>query len=134
MRSVIGLAAGLVLEREHLLLDVGDEHEEVHQLRNFTRHAQTFRSPRPADHGGHGRLGAARQRRQHGSVHLRRLKHLRPFTGWPQWFESGTPPNDMIFGRLLQPQVPHIYSKREIVDLLTAARRLGPMPGLRGRQ
>ena len=27
---------------------------------------------------------------------------------------------------------PHIYTEREIVDLLSAARRLGPAPGLRG--
>ena len=29
-------------------------------------------------------------------------------------------------------QAPHIYSEQEIVDLLAAARRLGPAAGLRG--
>ena len=29
-------------------------------------------------------------------------------------------------------QAPHIYSEQEIIDLLAAARQLGPAPGLRG--
>jgi integrase len=63
----------------------------------------------------------------------RRLKRLRSFTRWLQQFEPRTEvPEDMIFGRLPQRQAPHIYSEREIVDLLAAARRLGPTPGLRG--
>ena len=63
----------------------------------------------------------------------RRLKALRPFTRWLQQFEPRTEvPDDMIFGRLPQRQAPHIYSEPEIVDLLAAARRLGPAPGLRG--
>jgi len=41
-------------------------------------------------------------------------------------------PDDAIFGRLPERQAPHIYNEREIVDLLAAARRLGPAPGLRG--
>jgi integrase len=41
-------------------------------------------------------------------------------------------PDDAIFGRLPERQAPHIYSEREIIDLLAAARRLGPTPGLRG--
>ena len=41
-------------------------------------------------------------------------------------------PDDTIFGRFGQRLAPHIYSDQEIVDLLAAARRLGPAPGLRG--
>jgi len=61
----------------------------------------------------------------------RRLKILRPFTRWLQQFEPRTEvPDDAIFGRIGERLTPHIYSEQEIVDLLAAARRLGP--GLRG--
>jgi integrase len=41
-------------------------------------------------------------------------------------------PDDSIFGRIGQRLAPHIYSEQEIIDLLAAARHLGPSPGLRG--
>ena len=41
-------------------------------------------------------------------------------------------PDDTIFGRLPERQAPHIYSEEEVRQLLAAARRLGPQPGLRG--
>jgi site-specific recombinase XerD len=63
----------------------------------------------------------------------RRLKHLRSFTRWLQQFEPRTEvPDNTIFGRLPERQAPHIYSQPEIVDLLAAARRLGPASALRG--
>ena len=63
----------------------------------------------------------------------RRLKTLRSFTRWLRQFEPRTEvPDDAIFGRLPGRQAPHIYSEQEIVDLLAAARQLGPTPGLRG--
>jgi len=63
----------------------------------------------------------------------RRLKKLRTFLRWLQQFEPRTEvPDDSIFGRLPERQAPHIFSEAEIVDLLAAARRLGPAPGLRG--
>jgi integrase len=63
----------------------------------------------------------------------RRLKRLRSFTRWLQQFEPRTEvPDHTIFGRVGERQAPHIYSERELVDLLAAARRLGPAPGLRG--
>lgn len=63
----------------------------------------------------------------------RRLKQLRSFTRWLQQFEPRTEvPDDAIFGGLPKRQAPHIYSEREFVDLLAAARRLRPAPGLRG--
>jgi integrase len=50
-----------------------------------------------------------------------------------QQFEPRTEvPDDSIFGRLPERQSPHIFNESEIVDLLAAARRLGPAPGLRG--
>ena len=77
------------------------------------------------------------RRDSHGSVDpghwARRLKKLRTFVRWLQQFEPDTEvPDDTIFGRLPERQAPHIYSEQEIVDLLAAARRLGPAPGLRG--
>ena len=61
------------------------------------------------------------------STWARRLKQLRSFTRWLQQFEPRTEvPDDTIFGRLPERQAPHIYSEPEIVDLLAAARRLGP--------
>jgi len=73
----------------------------------------------------------------HGSTDprtwARRLKLLRSFTRWLQQFEPRTEvPDDAIFGRLPERQAPHIYSEQEFVDLLAAARRLGPAPSLRG--
>lgn len=63
----------------------------------------------------------------------RRLKLLRSFTHWLVQFEPATEvPGDAIFGRLPERQAPHIYSEKEIIDLLAAARQLGPSPGLRG--
>jgi integrase len=63
----------------------------------------------------------------------RRLKRLRSFTRWLQQFEPRTEvPDDTLFGRLPERWAPHIYGEQEIVDLLAAARRLGPTPGLRG--
>ena len=63
----------------------------------------------------------------------RRLKSLRSFMRWLQHFEPGCEvPDDAIFGRLPERLAPHIYSEQEIIDLLAAARKLGPAPGLRG--
>ena len=63
----------------------------------------------------------------------RRLKSLRSFMRWLLQFEPGCEvPDDAIFGRLPERQVPHIYTEQEIIDLLAAARKLGPAPGLRG--
>ena len=63
----------------------------------------------------------------------RRLKRLRSFTRWLQQFEPATEvPDDTIFGRLPERQAPHIYSDEEVQQLLAAAHRLGPKPGLRG--
>lgn len=73
----------------------------------------------------------------HGSIDprtwARRLKKLRSFTRWLQQFEPATEvPDDTIFGRLPERLAPHIYSDDEVNQLLAAARRLGPSPGLRG--
>ena len=67
------------------------------------------------------------------STWARRLKNLRSFCRYLKQFEPRTEvPDDSIFGRIGQRLAPHIYSEQEIIDLLVAARRLGPSQGLRG--
>ena len=72
--------------------------------------------------GGHGdRATSARQ-----------LRLLRPFTGWLRQFEPATEvPDEAVFGRVPGRMAPHIYREQEIVELLAAARQLGPPGGLR---
>ena len=106
----------------------------AYALRGFARYVQSV--------GHHGPLTVEimadwARRDSHGSsdphTWARRIKQLRPFTRWLQQFEPRTEvPDDAIFGRLPERQAPHIYSEGEIVDLLAAARGLGPNPGLRG--
>lgn len=103
-------------------------------LRSFARHIQNV--------GHRGPLTAevmaewARCDSRHSNdphTWARRLTKLRTFMRWFQQFEPRTEvPDDTIFGRLPERQTPHIYSEQEVVDLLAAARRLGPAPGLRG--
>lgn len=63
----------------------------------------------------------------------RRLTCLRPFTRYLQQFDPRTEvPDDSTFGRVGQRLAPHIYSEQEMIDLLSAARCLGPFPGIRG--
>ena len=103
-------------------------------MRSFARHVQAVghRGPLTVEV-----MAEWARRDSHGSsdphTWARRLKKLRSFTRWLQQFEPRTEvPDDAIFGRLPERQAPHIYSEQEIVDLLAAARRLGPAPGLRG--
>ena len=62
----------------------------------------------------------------------RRLKMLRPFTAWLRQFDPATEvPDEAVFGRLPGRMTPHVYREPEIVELLAAARKLGPVRGLR---
>lgn len=66
------------------------------------------------------------------STLARRLKALRPFTAWLRQFEPATPvPDEAVFGRVPGRMTPHVYREAEIVELLAAARQLGPESGLR---
>lgn len=107
---------------------------QAYALRSFARHVQavSHRGPLTVEV-----MADWARRDSHGSsdplTWARRLKLLRSFLRWLQQFEPRTEvPEDAIFGRLPERQAPHIYSEPEIVDLLAAARRLGPTPGLRG--
>ncbi len=120
-----------LVERGRLGFDL---HRPTNVLRSFARHVQAVghRGPLTVE------VMADRARRaSHGSsdplTWARRLKSLRSFMRWMQQFEPRTEvPDDAIFGRLSERLAPHIYSEQEIVDLLAAARRLGPTQGLRG--
>lgn len=62
----------------------------------------------------------------------RRLQILRPFAAYYRRFEPQTEvPDPTIFGRGHRRLAPHIYTEREICDLLDEAGRLAPQGGLR---
>ncbi|MFA6174871.1 MAG: tyrosine-type recombinase/integrase [Kiritimatiellales bacterium] len=62
----------------------------------------------------------------------RRFKLLRPFARYLQQFEAATAiPDEVVFGPIPGWQMPHIYRDQEVVDLLAAARGLGPAENLR---
>lgn len=106
----------------------------VYSLRDFVRHIEAV--------GHRGPLTievmsdwARRDSHDSNDPHTwaRRLKHLRSFARWLRQFEPLTEiPDHTIFGRIDERQAPHIYSEPEIVDLLAAARRLGPTSAPRG--
>lgn len=61
-----------------------------------------------------------------------RLKVIRPFTRYLQQFEPLTEiPDTSVFGPVPGRGTPHIYYDQEIIDLLAAARNLGPRGNLR---
>jgi integrase len=103
------------------------------RLFSFTRYVAT------ADH--HGALSVdlmatwarqAKAGRGDRSTWARRLKGLRPFTSWLQQFEQGTEvPDEAVFGAVPGRMTPHVYREPEIIELLSAARKLGPAGGLR---
>lgn len=110
------------------------DHNHGWALRSFARHVRAVAHRGPltlevmADWARHDCHGSSDPH-----TWARRLKTLRTFLRWLQQFEPRTEvPDDAIFGRLPERQAPHIYSQQEIVDLLAAARRLGPAAGLRG--
>jgi integrase len=62
----------------------------------------------------------------------RRLDVIRPFAGHRARIEPGTyVPEADTFGRCRRRLAPHLYTEREIVDLLAAAGRLSPKGTLR---
>lgn len=72
--------------------------------------------------GGHGSPG----------TWARRLAKLRRFLCYLKQFEPGTEiPEPSLFGPEPGRVAPHIYREEEIVELLAAARRLGPRGSLR---
>lgn len=76
------------------------------------------------------RQDKARHRTQ--ATWARRLELLRPFARWMRQFDLNTEvPNESIFGSIPGRVAPHIYSEHEVIELLAAARGLGPHGGLR---
>ncbi|MBK6637912.1 MAG: tyrosine-type recombinase/integrase [Rhodocyclaceae bacterium] len=107
---------------------------QAYALRSFARHVQAV-----------GHIGpitvdvmadwARRDSHTSSDPHTwaRRLKTLRSFMRWLAQFEPVTEvPDDAVFGRLPERLAPHIYSEQEIIDLLAAARKLGPASDIRG--
>jgi integrase len=106
---------------------------QAYAVRSFAKHVQAVRHRGPLTVEV---MADWAQRDSHGSTDpltwARRLKKLRTFLRWLQQFEPHTEvPDDAIFGPLPKRLAPHIYSEQEIVDLLAAARQLGPVQGLR---
>jgi integrase len=106
---------------------------QAYALRSFAKHVQAVRHRGPLTVEV---MADWARRDSHGSTDpltwARRLKQLRTFLRWLQQFEPHTEvPDDAIFGPLPERLAPHIYSEQDIVDLLAAARRLGPAQGLR---
>ena len=109
-------------------------HSSTWSLRSFVRHA------RAVGHRGPLTLEVMidwARRDSHGSddplTWARRLQRLHSFTRWLRQFEPRTEiPDSTIFGRASERLAPHICSERELVELLAAARRLGPASTLRG--
>jgi integrase len=72
------------------------------------------------------------QGRHRPETWARRLKLLRPFARSLRQFEPETAvPDESVFGPMPGWLMPHIYRDREVVDLLAAARGLGPAGDLR---
>jgi integrase len=104
-----------------------------HGLPSFARYV--------ASAGHHGPLTvdlmatwASKPKSGHGdrATSARRLKMLRPFTGWLRQFEPATEvPDEAVFGAVPGRMTPHVYREPEIIELLAAARKLGPDGGLR---
>ena len=104
-----------------------------HGLPSFARYV--------ANAGHHGPLTvdlmaawASKPKAGHGdrATSARRLKMLRPFTGWLRQFEPATEvPDEAVFGAVPGRMTPHVYREPEIIELLAAARKLGPDGGLR---
>jgi integrase len=104
-----------------------------HGLASFASHVQAagHRGPLTVDlmaawarlaKGGHGDRATS----------ARRLKMLRPFTRWLRQFDPATEvPDEAVFGAVPGRMTPHVYREPEIVELLAAARKLGPEGGLR---
>ena len=107
---------------------------QAYALRSFARHVQAVGHVGPINievmaDWAHSDSRASSDPR----TWARRLKLLRSFIRWLLQFEPGCEvPDDVIFGRLPERLAPHIYSEQEIIDLLAAARQLGPSLGLRG--
>ena len=129
--SLLTLVERYLAERARLGFAV---RKSAGNLRDFAYHVQLAGHRGPltveimADWARHDQRGSADPQ-----TWARRLKSLRTFTRWLRQFQPRTEvPNNTIFGRLSGRLAPHIYSERELADLLAAARRLSPAADLRG--
>ena len=104
-----------------------------HALASFARYVQTVGHDGPLT----VELMAAWARQAKSgngdrATSARRLKMLRPFARWLRQFEPATEvPEEAVFGAVPGRMTPHVYRESEIVELLAAARQIGPDGGLR---
>jgi integrase len=104
-----------------------------YSITSFARYVDALNSQRPLT----VEVMADWARRDKGNSNnpttwARRLLSLRPFTHYLQQFDPRVEvPDNTIFGGICQRLAPHIYSEEEIIDLLAAARDLGPSGDLR---
>ena len=104
-----------------------------HALARFARYVAQVghRGPLTVDlMADWARLATAGHRARATSA--RRLRLLRPFTRWLRQFDPATQvPDEALFGPIPGRVTPHIYREQELVELLAAARQLGPSGNLR---
>ncbi|MBT7436548.1 MAG: tyrosine-type recombinase/integrase [Gammaproteobacteria bacterium] len=119
-------------ERHHLGYLAIDQARNLHSFERYTQEVENSDPPTielMATWAQQDSLGS-----KDPLTWARRLNNLRPFMRWFQQFEPRTEvPDDSTFGRLPGRLTPHIYTQQEIVDLLAAARQLGPEQSLRGK-
>ena len=128
--SLLNRVEQYLIERRQLGFKL---HNMEQRLISFVRHVTDV------GHQGHltvdlmaGWASQAKAGRGDRATLARRLKILRPFATWLRQFEPATEvPDEAVFGRVPGRVTPHIYREAEIVDLLAAARQLGPKDGLR---
>ena len=123
---------GYLDERHHLGYLAIDQARNLHSFERYTQEVENTGPPTieiMATWARQDSIGS-----KDPLTWARRLNNLRPFMRWFQQFEPRTEvPDDSTFGRLPGRLTPHIYTQQEIVDLLAAARQLGPEQSLRGK-
>lgn len=127
-RSMQSLVEAYLKERRHLGFTLGISGSQLSAFARF------------ADGAGHrGSLTTniivewiKRTSRGTPITSARRIEVIRPFARYCARFDSATeiPPRDM-FGQAHRRLTPHIYTDREIAELLAAASQLSPKGGLR---
>ena len=99
---------------------------------NFARYVDQLKHRGPLTVELMAQWAKGQCRKAEPAAWARRLKLLRPFTRYLRQFEPLTEvPEESVFGPVPDRLTPHIYLEQEIVDLLAAARTLGPPGNLR---